>query len=290
MKRALAHLFNRLLSICYRGWVSLIELSHIEREQKQKRAVAMMTMRGCVRYPNSNPAPAPAPGPDPDADPVPNPKSTLNPNPNPNPNPNQVRCFVAWLGHVNEMRTLRQRAMAHFSGNLAFFAFSAWRTFQAEQRERHKNFGIRMRRGGEWRALCKWVAFREAKLERARQRLQAEEEAAAAEAAEVADEEARLSRAQEMERLRAMANDCAERQAEAVAQLEEAAVQAHEAEQPELLRPFTVPLLNAVQGGLRKYGQPVFDALANPSTVKTILKEPYANAEQAAPYRLGRAR
>ena len=37
-------------------------------------------------------------------------------------------------------------------------------------------------------------------------------------------------------------------------------------------------------------GQPVFDALANPSTVKTILKEPYANAEQAAPYRLGRAR
>ena len=66
--------------------------------------------------------------------------------------------------------------------------------------------------------------------------------------------------------------------------------QAHEAEQPELLRPFTVPLLNAVQGGLRKYGQPVFDALANPSTVKTILKEPYANAEQAAPYRLGRAR
>ena len=230
MKRALAHLFNRLLSICYRGWVSLIELSHIEREQKQKRAVAMMTMRGCVRYPNSNPAPAPDPGPDPDPDSVPNPKSTLNPNPNPNPNPNQVRCFVAWLGHVNEMRALRQRAMAHFSGNLAFFAFSAWRTFQAEQRERHKNFGIRMRRGGEWRALCKWVAFREAKLERARQRLQAEEEAAAAEAAEVADEEARLSRAQEMERLRAMANDCAERQAEAVAQLEEAAVQAHEAE------------------------------------------------------------
>ena len=52
MKRALAHLFNRLLSICYRGWVSLIELSRIEREQKQKRAVAMMTMRGCVRSPS----------------------------------------------------------------------------------------------------------------------------------------------------------------------------------------------------------------------------------------------
>ena len=52
VKRALAHLFNRLLSICYRGWVSLIELSRIEREQKQKRAVAMMTMRGCVRSPS----------------------------------------------------------------------------------------------------------------------------------------------------------------------------------------------------------------------------------------------
>ena len=139
-------------------------------------------------------------------------------------------CFSAWLGHVNEMRAMRQRAMAHFSGNLAFFAFNAWRTFQAEQRERHKSFGLRMRRAGEWRALCKWVAFREAKLERARQRLQAEEDAAAADAADAADEEARMSRAVEMERLRAMANDCAERQAEAVAQLEEAAVQAHEAE------------------------------------------------------------
>lgn len=51
VKRALAHLFNRLLSICYKGWVSLIELSRIEREQKQKRAVAMFTMRGCVRSP-----------------------------------------------------------------------------------------------------------------------------------------------------------------------------------------------------------------------------------------------
>ena len=48
-----------------------------------------------------------------------------------------------------------------------------------------------------------------------------------------------------------------------------------------------MPLLNAVQGGLRKYGQPVFDALANPSTVKTILKEPYADAEQVAAYLLG---
>ena len=66
--------------------------------------------------------------------------------------------------------------------------------------------------------------------------------------------------------------------------------QAHEAEQPDLLRPLTVPLLNAVQGGLRKYGQPVFDALANPSTVKTILKEPYADAEQVAACLLGRTR
>jgi hypothetical protein len=58
------------------------------------------------------------------------------------------------------------------------------------------------------------VAYREAKLERARQRLQAEEDAAAAAAAAEAEEAARLSRAAEMERLRAMANECAERQAE----------------------------------------------------------------------------
>ena len=61
-----------------------------------------------------------------------------------------VRCFVAWLGLVNEMRAARQRAMAHFTGNLAFFAFNAWRTFQVEQRERHQSFALRMRRSGEW--------------------------------------------------------------------------------------------------------------------------------------------
>ena len=66
--------------------------------------------------------------------------------------------------------------------------------------------------------------------------------------------------------------------------------EAHEAEQPELLRPLSVPLLNAVQGGLRKYGQPLFDALANPPTVKTILKEPYADAEQVAACLFARTR
>lgn len=51
-----------------------------------------------------------------------------------------------------------------------------------------------------------------------------------------------------------------------------------------------MPLLNAVQGWLRAYGQPLFDALANPSTVKTILKEPYADAEQVAACLFGRIR
>ena len=63
-----------------------------------------------------------------------------HPHPEPKPNPDQVelahvereqkqkraiamltmrgcvRCFVAWLGLVNEMRAARQRAMAHFTG------------------------------------------------------------------------------------------------------------------------------------------------------------------------------
>ena len=60
-----------------------------------------------------------------------------------------VRCFVAWLGFVNEMRAARQRAMAHFTGNLAFFAFNAWRAFLADQRERHQSFALRMKRSGE---------------------------------------------------------------------------------------------------------------------------------------------
>ena len=77
--------------------------------------------------------------PNPNPDPNPNPHPNPNPNPNP-PDPNQVelahvereqkqkraiamltmrgcvRCFVAWLGLVNEMRAARQRAMAHFTG------------------------------------------------------------------------------------------------------------------------------------------------------------------------------
>ena len=49
----------------------------------------------------------------------------------------------------------------------------------------------------------------------------------------------------------------------------------HAAEQPALLRPVVVPVVAAVQRALRAYGQGLFDALANPPTVKAILKEPY---------------
>lgn len=40
------------------------------------------------------------------------------------------------------------------------------------------------------------------------------------------------------------------------------------------------PLVSAVQWALREYGQPLFDALANPGTVKQILREPYHDPEQ----------
>ena len=136
-----------------------------------------------------------------------------------------VRCFVAWLQHTGEMRQLRQRAMAHFSGNLSYFCFHRWRAWQAEQRERLVLFGERMRRGGEWRALSKWVAFREAALERARRRQEEEKRVAAERRAEAEAEAARAAREAEMQELRAVANSAAERHAEAVAQLEEAAVQ-----------------------------------------------------------------
>ena len=49
----------------------------------------------------------------------------------------------------------------------------------------------------------------------------------------------------------------------------------HIAEQP----PFITPLVSAVQGWLRSNGQPVFDFLAKPETVKQILKEPYHDPE-----------
>lgn len=45
----------------------------------------------------------------------------------------------------------------------------------------------------------------------------------------------------------------------------------HVAEQP----PFITPIVSAVQGWLRSNGQPLFDFLAKPDTVKQILKEPY---------------
>ena len=54
----------------------------------------------------------------------------------------------------------------------------------------------------------------------------------------------------------------------------------HSAEQPALLRPLLVPLVAAVQRALRENGQPLFDALAKPGTVKQILREPYCDAEQ----------
>ena len=54
----------------------------------------------------------------------------------------------------------------------------------------------------------------------------------------------------------------------------------HVSEQPSWLRPLVVPLVSAVQKALRENGQPLFDALATPGTVKQILKEPYHDAEQ----------
>lgn len=47
----------------------------------------------------------------------------------------------------------------------------------------------------------------------------------------------------------------------------------HVAENPAPLQ----PVIALVQRALRAYGQPVFDAAANPATVKQILKEPYAD-------------
>ena len=54
----------------------------------------------------------------------------------------------------------------------------------------------------------------------------------------------------------------------------------HSAEQPALLRPIIMPIVEGVQRTLREKGQGLFDALANPGTVKQILKEPYYDAEQ----------
>lgn len=50
----------------------------------------------------------------------------------------------------------------------------------------------------------------------------------------------------------------------------------HVAEQP----PFLPPVISTVQAGLRAFGKPVFDALANPTAVKAILKEPYHDPAQ----------
>lgn len=52
----------------------------------------------------------------------------------------------------------------------------------------------------------------------------------------------------------------------------------HVSEQPDLLRPLVVPIVSAVQRALRENGQPLFDALAKPGTVKQILQEPYHDA------------
>lgn len=54
----------------------------------------------------------------------------------------------------------------------------------------------------------------------------------------------------------------------------------HVAEQPDLLRPLVMPAVEAVQATLRNNGQPLFDALAKPETVKQILKEPYHDPSQ----------
>lgn len=50
----------------------------------------------------------------------------------------------------------------------------------------------------------------------------------------------------------------------------------HVAEQPAPLRPLT----RAVQAALRRYGRPLFDALATAPTVKAILKTPYSDEAQ----------
>ena len=52
----------------------------------------------------------------------------------------------------------------------------------------------------------------------------------------------------------------------------------HVSEQPALLRPLVMPLVRTIQRTLRENGQPLFDALAKPGTVKQILKEPYYDA------------
>jgi len=54
----------------------------------------------------------------------------------------------------------------------------------------------------------------------------------------------------------------------------------HSAEQPGWVRPLAVPVIGAVQQALRRYGQPLFDALAKPGTVKQILMEPYTDPNQ----------
>ncbi len=51
----------------------------------------------------------------------------------------------------------------------------------------------------------------------------------------------------------------------------------HSAEIP--LAPLTMPLIRSIQKTLREQGQPLFDALATPGTVKQILKEPYKRQE-----------
>lgn len=47
----------------------------------------------------------------------------------------------------------------------------------------------------------------------------------------------------------------------------------HSAEIP--IPQFSMPIVRQIQKTLREKGQPLFDALATPDTVKQILKEPY---------------
>ena len=47
----------------------------------------------------------------------------------------------------------------------------------------------------------------------------------------------------------------------------------HVAESPKLIQ----PVVRAIQSVLRSNGQPLFDSLAKPDTVKQILLEPYAD-------------
>ena len=137
-----------------------------------------------------------------------------------------VRCFVAWLGFTQEMRNLKLKAVAYFSGSLTLKCFNQWREWQDAQRDRLTQFMARCLHGAEYRAWQAWAEYAAARAARL-----AEQEEAAREAARKAAEVEAERRRKEAEAaaLREAARKAAARHAEAVLQLEEAALQAQEA-------------------------------------------------------------